>query len=167
MLRGGTADTVLDALREGSADLAFTSPDPRDREIDWEPLTSERLVVGVPDAHPLAGLDQLTIADLESLEFVALRSGSELRRIADAYFAALGVVPRVVLEVTELETLRALVREGVGVAILPETATGPGIALVPLADEARREIGLATHRSRNPSAAATQFARFAREEFHP
>ncbi len=164
VLRGGTADTVLDALREGAADLAFTSPDPRDREIEWRPLTSERLAVGVPDAHPLAGRAVIDVDDLEPFEFVALRTGSGLRHIADAYFARRGIVPNIVLEVTELVTLQALVRDGVGIALLPDSSTEPGVTLVPLAEEAVRVIGLARNLARSESAAASQFARFVREE---
>jgi len=166
VLKGGTADTVLDALRGGAADLAFLSPDPRDPEIDWNALTSERLALGVPDAHPLAArTDGVPVSELEDLEFVALSPGAGLRGIADTYFAVHGVVPRVALEVTELSTLRALVRAGVGVALLPELTETAGVTLVPLRDEATRVIGLATNRARKPSAAAEQFARFVREEW--
>lgn len=75
VLHGGTADTVLDALREGAADLAFLSPDPRDPEIEWKPLTAEQLVLGVPDGHPLAGRDAVSVADLEPYDLVSLRTG--------------------------------------------------------------------------------------------
>jgi DNA-binding transcriptional LysR family regulator len=165
VLRGGTADTVLDALREGSADLAFLSPDPHDRDIEWRRLTAERLAVGVPEGHPLASRGTLDAADLERYEFVALRPGSGLRHIADEYFALRGIVPSLVLEVTELSTLSALVRDGVGIALLPDTTREPGVALIPLAEDATRVIGIARNRTRTESAAASQFARFVLEEF--
>jgi DNA-binding transcriptional LysR family regulator len=69
-----------------------------------------------------------------------------------------------VIEVSELSTLRGLVRDGVGVALVPDTPAEPGIVPVPLRDEATRIIGLARNRSRSQSAAAEQFARFVREE---
>src|SRR6478752_1350575 len=74
VLRGGTADTVLDALREGSADLAFLSPDPRDPDIEWHPLTAERLALGVPAGHPLSDREHVTVADLDGVDLVALRT---------------------------------------------------------------------------------------------
>jgi DNA-binding transcriptional LysR family regulator len=164
VLRGGTADTVLDALRDGAADVAFLSPDPRDPDIEWLPLTAERLVLGVPEGHPLAARDAVSVPDLEPYDLVALRTGSGLRHIADAYFAAHGVVMDPVIEVSELSTLRGLVRDGVGVALVPDTPAEPGIVPVPLRDEATRIIGLARNRSRSQSAAAEQFARFVHEE---
>jgi DNA-binding transcriptional LysR family regulator len=106
----------------------------------------------------------VTVADLDGVELVALRPGSGLRHIADAYFAAHGVVMDPVIEVTELATLRALVRDGVGAALIPDTPADPGIVAVPLADEATRIVGLARNRTRSESAAAAQFARFVREE---
>lgn len=162
---GGKADVVLDALRSGSVDLAFLSPEPRERDIEWRPLTSERLALGVPSQHPLAGRDQLSALDLEGEQFVAMTRDSGLRQIADAYFSLRGIVPRVVMEVTELATLRGLVRAGVGVAMLPDSAGGEGLVLVPLTDEPVREIGLATNRARSQSAASAQFSRFVREEW--
>jgi len=164
VLSGGTADTVLDALRDGASDVAFLSPDPRDPEIEWLPLTAERLVLGVPEGHPLAGRDAVSVPDLEPYDLVALRTGSGLRHIADAYFAAHGVVMDPVIEVSELSTLRGLVRDAVGVALIPDTPTEPGIVAVPLRDEATRVIGLARNRTRSQSAAAEQFARFVHEE---
>jgi DNA-binding transcriptional LysR family regulator len=164
VLRGGTADTVLDALRDGAADIAFLSPDPRDSDIEWHPLTAERLVLGVPEGHPLAGREDVSVTDLEQYDLVALRTGSGLRHIADAYFSAHGVVMSPVVEVTELSTLRGLVRDGVGVALIPDTPAEPGIVAVPLRDEATRIIGIARNRTRSQSAATAQFARFVREE---
>ncbi|MFF1635530.1 LysR family transcriptional regulator [Leifsonia sp. NPDC058248] len=164
VFEGGTADKVLNALRAGSADVAFLSPEPRDPDIEWRPLTSERLAIAVSSGHPLADRERLTAAELEDFEFVALTRDSGLRQIADAYFSMRGVVPRVVMEVTELATLRALVRAGIGIALLPVSAAGEGLTLVPLAEEATRIIGLATNRARSRSAAAAQFARFVIEE---
>jgi DNA-binding transcriptional LysR family regulator len=69
-----------------------------------------------------------------------------------------------VIEATELSTLRALVRDGVGVALIPDTPAEPGIVAVPLRDEARRVIGLARNRERSQAAAAELFARFVHEE---
>ncbi|HXH36292.1 MAG TPA: LysR family transcriptional regulator [Plantibacter sp.] len=165
VLDGGKADSVLDALRSGSADVAFLSPEPRDPEIEWRPLTSERLVLGVPAGHPLASRTSLSAADLEQAEFLAMTTDSGLRQIADAYFARHGIVPRVTMEVSELSTLRGLVRSGVGIAVLPDSTSMDGVVLVPLDDEAVRVIGVATSRSRAVSPAVEQFVRFVREEW--
>lgn len=165
VLDGGKADSVLDALRSGSADVAFLSPEPRDPDIEWRPLTSERLALGVPVGHALADRTSLAASDLEQTEFLAMTTDSGLRQIADAYFARHGVVPRVAMEVSELSTLRGLVRAGVGIAVLPDSTSMEGVVLVPLDDEAVRVIGVATSRARAVSPAVEQFVRFVREEW--
>lgn len=165
VLDGGKADSVLDALRSGSADVAFLSPEPRDPEIEWRPLTSERLALGVPVGHAFADRTSLAASDLEQTEFLAMTTDSGLRQIADAYFARHGVVPRVAMEVSELSTLRGLVRAGVGIAVLPDSTSMEGVVLVPLDDEAVRVIGVATSRARAVSPAVEQFVRFVREEW--
>lgn len=165
VLDGGKADSVLDALRSGSADVAFISPEPRDPEIEWRPLTSERLALGVPVGHAFADRTSLAASDLEQTEFLAMTTDSGLRQIADAYFARHGVVPRVTMEVSELSTLRGLVRAGVGIAVLPDSTSMEGVVLVPLDHEAVRVIGVATSRARAVSPAVEQFVRFVREEW--
>lgn len=165
VLDGGKADSVLDALRSGSADVAFLSPEPRDPDIEWRPLTSERLALGVPVGHAFADRTSLAASDLEQTEFLAMTTDSGLRQIADAYFARHGVVPRVAMEVSELSTLRGLVRAGVGIAVLPDSTSMEGVVLVPLDDEAVRVIGVATSRARAVSPAVEQFVRFVREEW--
>ncbi|VXB21831.1 LysR family transcriptional regulator [Plantibacter sp. T3] len=165
VLDGGKADSVLDALRSGSADVAFLSPEPRDPDIEWRPLTSERLALGVPVGHALADRTSLAASDLEQTEFLAMTTDSGLRQIADAYFARHGVVPRVTMEVSELSTLRGLVRAGVGIAVLPDSTSMEGVVLVPLDDEAVRVIGVAISRARAVSPAVEQFVRFVREEW--
>lgn len=165
VLDGGKADSVLDALRSGSADVAFLSPEPRDPDIEWRPLTSERLALGVPVGHVFADRTSLAASDLEQTEFLAMTTDSGLRQIADAYFARHGVVPRVTMEVSELSTLRGLVRAGVGIAVLPDSTSMEGVVLVPLDDEAVRVIGVATSRARAVSPAVEQFVRFVREEW--
>lgn len=165
VLDGGKADSVLDALRSGSADVAFLSPEPRDPEIEWRPLASERLALGVPVGHALADRSSVGAVDLEQTEFLAMTTDSGLRQIADAYFARHGVVPRVAMEVSELSTLRGLVRSGVGIAVLPDSTSMEGVVLVPLDDEAVRVIGVATSRARAVSPAVEQFVRFVREEW--
>lgn len=165
VLDGGKADSVLDALRSGSADVAFLSPEPRDPDIEWRPLTSERLALGVPVGHVFADRTSLAASDLEQTEFLAMTTDSGLRQIADAYFARHGVVPRVTMEVSELSTLRGLVRAGVGIAVLPDSTSMEGVMLVPLDDEAVRVIGVATSRARAVSPAVEQFVRFVREEW--
>lgn len=165
VLDGGKADSVLNALRSGSADVAFLSPEPRDPEIDWRPLTSERLVLGVPADHGFASRASLSAAELEQADFLAMTTDSGLRQIADAYFARHGIVPRVTMEVSELSTLRGLVRSGVGIAVLPDSTSIEGVVLVPLDDEAVRVIGVATSRSRVVSPVVEQFVRFVREEW--
>ncbi|MEV4615272.1 LysR family transcriptional regulator [Kitasatospora sp. NPDC049258] len=146
-LRGSAADVVVDGVRRGRLDLGITSPRPAGDDLRWTPLQDEPLCLLVPAGHPLAGRSQVAAAELAGEEFVALQPEYGLRQVADRLCAEAGFTPRIVLECTELSTLRTLVASGLGVAVVPATgdeATHEGRAVrVPLTDPgAHRTIGV-------------------------
>ncbi|WP_232622220.1 LysR substrate-binding domain-containing protein [Rhodococcus rhodochrous] len=66
------------------------------------------------------------------------------------------IEPYIAFEISEFETIRALVVQGLGVALLPHSETPvPGIATVPVAGIANRTIGLTTG-TRTPSPAVAR-----------
>ncbi|MFJ1705810.1 LysR family transcriptional regulator [Kitasatospora sp. NPDC088346] len=146
-LRGSAADVVVDGVRRGRLDLGITSPRPAGDDLRWTALQDEPLCLLVPAGHPLAVRPRVGTAELTEEEFVALQPEYGLRQVADRLCAEAGFTPRIVLECTELSTLRTLVASGLGVAVVPSTgdeATHEGRAVrVPLADPgAHRTIGV-------------------------
>jgi DNA-binding transcriptional LysR family regulator len=78
-----------------------------------------------------------------------------------------GFVPRIVVESGDALTLRSLVSEGLGIALLPRVflnEPGPPVVSVALRDPLLvRTIALATRRNAPASAAARAFTVFLRE----
>ncbi|MBL8624928.1 MAG: LysR family transcriptional regulator [Myxococcales bacterium] len=107
----------------------------------FRPLWSERFVVALPAAHPLALRPTLRAADLLGQPFIERCHCEHARQFARRQ-------PRVepVAVAASEEWALALVAAGVGVAIVPagSVRADPQIAVRPLADVAvTREIGLA------------------------
>lgn len=145
----------------GRIDLEFTARRPRNPEVQWERLFTQRLALAVPDGHPLAERQGVALAQAAELEFVMLHPSWELRGLTDDLCAAAGFVPRVAFECDDLSVVRGFVAAGLGVAVIPATAPEPGTrrspveSLVRLTDDgAHREVGLAWSTSRRllPSA---------------
>jgi DNA-binding transcriptional LysR family regulator len=162
-LRGCAADDVLASVRSGEADAGIMSPRPADPTLEWIPLASEPLGLAASSSHVLSSRPSVASSDLEGLPFVALRKEFGLRQITDAYLAANGVAPNIVLEATELSTLWGLVQAGVGVAVLPMREAVPGVTVVPFSGgDAQRLAGLVLDPQRRLPPSGDRFISFVR-----
>ncbi|HEY0187389.1 MAG TPA: LysR family transcriptional regulator [Cellulomonas sp.] len=158
---------LMDAVAEQRLDLAFVAgpSDPsspiRLTELAWSPLD-----LLVPADHPLAGGPSVPIDALDGLDFIDSPQGYGNRAVADRAFATAEVARRVTIEVADIATIAAYVRHGLGVALLPRSATPPAADLVALpvtGTDLRWTLSLATSADRRPSAAAAALARLVRE----
>jgi LysR family nitrogen assimilation transcriptional regulator len=84
------------------------------------PLLKERLCVVGPGsmAHPQG---DMALASLTATDFYLARPYNVVRRMVDEAFAGLGTTPRVAAEVESDSTLTAVIAEGLGATILPES----------------------------------------------
>ncbi|POB00643.1 LysR family transcriptional regulator [Chromobacterium sinusclupearum] len=90
----------------------------------------------MPAGHPLAAKRRLTAQDFADLPFVSLAPSDPYRQQVDAWFAEAGVRRRLQLSTHSAAAVCALVRQGLGVAIVnPLTAlaeAGTGLVARPL-----------------------------------
>lgn len=165
----GPANLVAAEVLDGTADLGLTSPQPVLPGLGWRPLFRQRLALGVPVDHRLAGRRQIRLAEAADAEFIAMPTGYGMRRILEDLCATAGFRPRIALESSDLVTVSGLVAAGLGVALLPleEPAVRgpqPGPVLVPLSDPgAARAVGLIWSADAAPGAAVRTFRDFAVE----
>ncbi|MER5181070.1 LysR family transcriptional regulator [Streptomyces sp. NPDC002896] len=162
-LRGGASDAVTDDVRQGRIDIGFVAPEPTAEDLDWVPLGSQRLCLGVPEGHRFAERDHVTIADLEDEPMVALKVGYGLRYVTERLCRQAGFTPRIVIEATELYTLPPFVSAGWGVAVVPEPQPGQQTPtpVIPIDDpSAVRPYGMLTRRGGPGGQAARRFLGF-------
>ena len=134
-------EALAEQVRDGRLDLAVMIPPPPD--LPTVDLGRQRIDLHVSRAHPLAGRRRIDLAELAQESFIANPPSYQLRTLLDSWCAAAGFTPRVVFEITEFETLRALVALGQGVALLPAAEVAdPDLAVIPLDGERDREVGL-------------------------
>lgn len=157
----GSASSLAD-VRSGALDLALVSsvagrlPGLRLDELHREPL-----VFACDTDHPLAGRDEVSVAELGDEEFVDYPTGWGNRAVVDTAFAAAGVTRTIRTEVTDFGLARGLVCRGLGVTILPQAAAAAeGISVVPLADRLEWPVQLARPADRRPSTAADRLAAY-------
>jgi LysR family transcriptional regulator, transcription activator of glutamate synthase operon len=158
----GPHEELLDHVRSGRADLAFTSPLPGPGEFAGLLLEEQQLVVSVPAGHRLAGRAWVRMAELAGEAFVGTKSASGLREQTNKLADAAGFTPTLAFEGEEVDTLRGLVAAGLGLAVLPvaEPAPPEGVVEIPLRPKATRQIGLIWASDRPMTPAVLSFRNF-------
>lgn len=147
-------DGIVAALRAGAADLGLGTFPPGLDGFDRVALLRDRLMVF---DRAGAGAPPLRWADLTAGPVITLTRESGIRLLTEVGFETAETPFAPAHEVRQIATALALVRAGLGRAILPAyaRAAAPDLQAIPLQDpEIAREITLLTLRDRAPSAAA-------------
>ncbi len=153
-------------LTSGRADLELTAHRVHGRDVGWNLVLEEPLVLAVPVRHRLADRDEVSLADLADEPFVLRSAPSRMREQVLELCRAAGVEPHVAYEADDLPTVRGFVAAGLGVSVvpaqgLPVPTTFARTRLLALADRgARREVGLAWAEGRPLLPSAEAFRRF-------
>jgi LysR family transcriptional activator of glutamate synthase operon len=162
-LKQGAAPAVLDQMRRGLLDVVVVAPMPSaDDRLQSVVLAEERLCLVVASDHRLANRASINLRQAASEMFVALTPQNGLRRVFDSLCEEAGFAPQLAFEGDEHETLRGLVRAGLGVAVLPPaTYQDATLAEIPLRDPAaRRLVGALWVKNRRLTPAAGRFTSF-------
>jgi DNA-binding transcriptional LysR family regulator len=153
-------------LEDERIELAITQLRPG--AATQESLYREAYVLVMAGTHPLAGRDLVAGEELAG-DAMIIRRHCEVLAATSQYFTQRGVRPGFALKTTNDDKALALVRAGLGVTVMPESFTGPGIAQARLADfDHVREIGLVySPKSRELATGGCAFVEAARREFAP
>jgi DNA-binding transcriptional LysR family regulator len=136
-----TVAVLRERLRDGELDLAYLGSDePVADDLVGRTVFGERLVLIMPTDHPLAGRARVRWAELAGEPFVELTEGSGVTTILGRVTGRLGLRRRIVGRVTQVEVQLALVRNGIGVAVVQETLarSTSGVAIAELAEPETR-----------------------------
>lgn len=151
LLEAATVDLAT-ALHAGDADIAIRPllPHPKEPSIQHHPLWEEPLVAVIPEDHPLAELEYLSVSDLAAHPIVTIGGSSlendsqhEIHRV----FLSAGITPTIAYRTNEPQTLVGLAREGLGIGLTNLLAASisdtAGTRVVPLRDSGnRRRVGV-------------------------
>lgn len=151
MVRTNQIEFALAAMLEPAADLTF------------QPLLEDAFAAVFPAGHELADRPLLYWRDVAPHDLILLSRGSSVRELYDeAVMDQPEARAASRYDVTHMTTATGLVRQGLGITILPSLALPElnltGLVTRPLADDsARRTIGVLHRKDRTLSAAAKAF----------
>ncbi len=86
------------------------------------PVLREELLLVTMPGHPLAKRKKITAQDLAGEPFVLFEAGSGTRRVIDRFFLSENVEPNVVMDTENVEIIKAMVKTGLGIGIVPYMA---------------------------------------------
>ena len=121
----------------------------------------ELLLATTPD-HPLATAREISLQGLDGEDFILLRDGHCLADQVEMFCRQqAGFSPRVSCRTTQLETVIALVRAGMGISFVPrmaaDTGSGAGLAVRSLSPPIYRSIAMVWRRNRSHCLVARAF----------
>jgi DNA-binding transcriptional LysR family regulator len=147
-------DTVH-LVATGQADLGVAHswgdvPLPIPDHVARTTLAHDLADVIVRAGHPLAGRAVVTPRDLIDCDWVATPEGSICRQWLNRMYDGTGRLPRIAHVSLEFESHLALVRAGLGIALVPRLGRSPlggDLVAVPVADPVPQREILALHRA--------------------
>ncbi|MGB8408124.1 MAG: LysR family transcriptional regulator [Mycobacterium sp.] len=159
-----TAAMLTQRISDGLLDAAFTSlTEETARGMQVRELHREAVIAIFPPSTAPAHSSEVSLSELAEHPLIALPEGSGLRWQLDRALRRASVRARIAFEASDPDVLVALVRQGLGVGLVPESALVQGDPLVgvQVTDLPPGRLGVVWRDGRPASAAARAFVEHA------
>ncbi|HEY5619722.1 MAG TPA: LysR family transcriptional regulator [Vicinamibacterales bacterium] len=140
----GSGERSTALLRSGAADLGLVTLPVETGDLQPVPVLEEELLLIIYPAHPLAKKREIRPPDLTRQPFILFETGSITRRLVDEFFTRERIEPEIVMETENVEIIKAMVRNGLGISIIPWQAATADVRAKQL--HCSRIAGHALHR---------------------
>ena len=116
------AGRSVQEIRGGRVDAGLLTLPVEDADMITVPVLREELLLITTPTHPVARRRRATPRELAGLPFILFELGSATRKVIDNFFAAEHIEPNVVMDTENVEIIKAMVKTGLGVGIVPYQA---------------------------------------------
>ena len=111
---------VKSSLRKYKTHAIITNQPIKEEDIETIPLYDEKLVLVLHESHPSAESETITLKELERESFIISSEGFQTREDILEAFKFEKAKPAIKYEIERFETALSLVRENLGIALIPE-----------------------------------------------
>ena len=129
----GSAERSIAMLRSGAGDLGLLTLPVEATDLVSVPVLEEELLLVTYPTHPLAKKQQVMAADLNRQAFILFETGSITRRLVGEFFTRERIEAEIVMETENVEIIKAMVRHGLGISIIPWQAVAADVKAKQLA----------------------------------
>ena len=113
---------IATLVREDRVDFGIGMADQNDGDLEQIKLFDDAMMLVHPEGHPVAEAPTISVETLAAYPLILMNRGSSVRDLVDGAFIAAGRTATPACQVRYMTTAVALVRAGLGLAILPSTA---------------------------------------------
>jgi len=117
-----TAGRSVQEIRAGRIDAGLLTLPVEESDLVTVPVLREELLLVAPPGHPLARRRRVSPKDLAGQPFVLFEIGSATRKVIDSFFASESIEPTIVMDTENVEIIKAMVKTGLGIGIVPYQA---------------------------------------------
>ena len=144
---------IIHKLIHNELDLGIIYYPALHQELMVTYLYDVRLAIAVLENHPLANFTEVKLEHLHNLPLIALQKTYYLREYMDQVYKDSDIIPHVVMELNNLDSIISMVEQGAGVTVLPfpylQTLKQAAIRVIPFADpKLTIQIGIAYRRNK-------------------
>jgi len=113
---------LIENLVNGDLEVVISSYSGKAANVIAEPILQESLNLVVPSKHPLAAKESISLRELKNERLILIGESATLGEKVIEFFELNDFVPDIAGLCSQVNTAKALVHCGLGLAILPETA---------------------------------------------
>ncbi len=119
----GNTKTLIYNLKREKYDLIFCSMLGNERDVEFIPVYEQRLVVIVPENHPLADREKVSVQEICPYPLICYTKESGMRRIIDDLFVKAQIMPNILCQFEDVNSMAGLVAANQGIAIVTDMAS--------------------------------------------
>ncbi len=117
-----TAGRSVQEIRAGRVDAGLLTLPVEESDLVTVPVLREEMLLITPPTHPLARRKRVSPKDLDGQPFVLFEVNSGTRLVLDRFFASEHLEPTIVMDTENVEIIKAMVKTGLGIGIVPYQA---------------------------------------------
>ena len=116
------AGRSVQEIRGGRVDAGLLTLPVQETDLVTVPALREELLLVTAPTHQLARRRKVQAKELAGLPFILFEVGSATRKVIDNFFASQSIEPTIVMDTENVEIIKAMVKTGLGVGIVPYQA---------------------------------------------
>ncbi len=165
-LRCHRSETVLEMVGKNLVDIGVITLPQVSANLISRIIWKDPMSLVYPKGHPLASFEEIKLKDVVRYAMILPETGTTTRKKIDASFTKKRLVPNVAMEVAYIETIKGLVKAGLGISILPDKAVEQevkaGILLRAKIEDTKisRDLGVVYLKDKFLSRPAVEFLKF-------
>jgi DNA-binding transcriptional LysR family regulator len=118
----GTSEAILRLVRNHQVDLGLLTLPVVASDLEVHPVLKEEMVVVTAPRHPLSRERAVEPRSLGRYPLILFERGSNTRKVLDEFFLEQEIPVDVAMETENVEIIKAMVANGLGISIIPYAA---------------------------------------------